>query len=287
MKENSSRVNVIESVQTPLGFFALVSLLLEATFGAMVFKLEGDIQIYALFGMIGTLILLIMSVTVIWYRHPSTADFVHDKQHDDERSFKFYKNQKDGNEYLSAIINAEPRFKKATIIQYSSFQVSSIVRSLLEKGVEVDLFLHKPETAISEFQRDKINIQVREYHDIYKNKKGVCNQLLKIFFYNDVGTVRAIKLDEEVLMLGYYTYTDDVIHGHDNPVFLCRSCDDKDNSIFKIFSSYIDELKPASKQIDICTYSSKDIANKDIESIVVDSVRVAGWVNDSVTHHEH
>jgi hypothetical protein len=42
--KKSTRVNIIRSVQTPLGFFALVSLLVEASLGGLVFSLTDVIQ---------------------------------------------------------------------------------------------------------------------------------------------------------------------------------------------------------------------------------------------------
>jgi hypothetical protein len=260
--KKSTRVNIIRSVQTPLGFFALVSLLVEASLGGLVFSLTDVIQQYALFGMLGTLILLIVVVSIISYKHPESlvVDGIakaieQGKIEADDRTFKFFENQSDGNDYIKALIKVKPSFSKATIIQYSSNQIHEIVYALLNANIHVDIFLHDPDSAISELQRKKIDIQIREYHDIYKDSQDVCNTLLKVFLYKDIGTIRAIKLDDEILMLGYYTYVNGSIIGHDNPVFMCRSSSDKGHTLFNKYNAYLDRLKTYSEEIDICKYS--------------------------------
>src|SRR3954468_10577638 len=66
----SSRVGVIEAVKTPLGFFTLACSVVEIVFGGLVLKLSGEAQMIALWGLIGTLVLLILVVALIAYFRP-------------------------------------------------------------------------------------------------------------------------------------------------------------------------------------------------------------------------
>ena len=72
-KQNpSDRIGIIEAVKTPLGFFTLASLVVEATLGGLAYRLSGNPQLIALWGMIGTLLLLIVIVALIAIYRPES-----------------------------------------------------------------------------------------------------------------------------------------------------------------------------------------------------------------------
>jgi hypothetical protein len=64
-EDTSGRVGIIEAVKTPLGFFTLACLVVEASLGLLALQLAAGPQLVAVWGMIGTLILLILVVAVI------------------------------------------------------------------------------------------------------------------------------------------------------------------------------------------------------------------------------
>ncbi|MCH4565407.1 MULTISPECIES: hypothetical protein [Halomonas] len=66
--KNSSRLSMLSSVQTPLGFFVLVVLVVEAGLIALAGQNEGD-KAY-LYSIVGILVLLILVVAVIGYFKP-------------------------------------------------------------------------------------------------------------------------------------------------------------------------------------------------------------------------
>lgn len=70
--DKTSRDSIIKVVRTPLGFFTLIALIVEVALGTLAMKLSGESQLIALYGMIGTLLLLIVVVAVIGYKRPGS-----------------------------------------------------------------------------------------------------------------------------------------------------------------------------------------------------------------------
>lgn len=66
----TNRTGIIRAVQTPLGFFVLVVLVVEAILGGLAYSSNVPNNTYALFGMIGILFVLIMVVAFMAYYRP-------------------------------------------------------------------------------------------------------------------------------------------------------------------------------------------------------------------------
>ena len=64
-KSEASRVDIIQTVQTPLGFFVLVVLIVEAIFGIVAGLSTGADRRYLIFGMLALIFLLVAIVSVI------------------------------------------------------------------------------------------------------------------------------------------------------------------------------------------------------------------------------
>jgi len=64
-KSEGSRVDIIQTVQTPLGFFVLVVLIAEAIFGIVAGLSAGSDRTYLIFGMLALIFLLVSIVSVI------------------------------------------------------------------------------------------------------------------------------------------------------------------------------------------------------------------------------
>ncbi len=69
-KQQTNRTGIIQAVQTPLGFFVLVVLVVEAILGGLAHSGSAPNNTYALFGMIGILFVLIMVVALMAYYRP-------------------------------------------------------------------------------------------------------------------------------------------------------------------------------------------------------------------------
>ncbi len=70
-QDRSERVAIISAVKTPLGFFVLVVLVLEAVLGAIALQTAGQNQLVALYGMLAVVGALIAIVAFFAYSNPS------------------------------------------------------------------------------------------------------------------------------------------------------------------------------------------------------------------------
>jgi len=79
-KTKESRVDIISKINTPLSYFALVSLIIEGVLGALAIKINTESQLILVYGMIGTLVLLIIVVGYIGFKKPgiltSTSELI-------------------------------------------------------------------------------------------------------------------------------------------------------------------------------------------------------------------
>jgi uncharacterized membrane protein YuzA (DUF378 family) len=60
-----SKVNIIKAIQTPLGFFVLIVLLVEAIFGVIASFSDGSHRTYLIIGMFALILLLVLIVSAI------------------------------------------------------------------------------------------------------------------------------------------------------------------------------------------------------------------------------
>jgi len=117
----------------------------------------------------------------------------------------------------------------AKMIQYSGDKISRIVELLLSKGVKVELLLHYPGNLLecsneflNRYQLNKIyHFQHRANNDFVNRK----NLIMR--FYKEPASVRAIKLDNSYLSMGWYTYRNrdhmentTWLYGHNNATII-------------------------------------------------------------------
>lgn len=109
-------------------------------------------------------------------------------------------------------------FVKAKMIQYSGDMVRRIIAKLLERDAKVELLLQHPSKALNSYQLDKMALFHQRAGVDFKNRQN-----LAIRYYSEPASVRAVKLDDNVLLIGWYTYrvrsnTDDLpwLYGHNN-----------------------------------------------------------------------
>lgn len=105
-----SRVNIIQTVQTPLGFFALVVLVVEVIFGITANFSQGSDRTYLIVGMIGLMFLLVCIVAFFAYKKPGALHSSAVENDIKEKNIKLSKLKED-NEKL---IDENEEFKKIT-----------------------------------------------------------------------------------------------------------------------------------------------------------------------------
>ena len=66
------RAKLVETVQTPLGFFSLVVLVVEVVLGISANLSSGRDRTYLILGMLGLIFLLVLIVTVMAFFRPSS-----------------------------------------------------------------------------------------------------------------------------------------------------------------------------------------------------------------------
>lgn len=97
--------------------------------------------------------------------------------------------------------------KHATIIQYSGVMITNTLLELMKKGVNVSLWLHNPETAVSTHQRDRILSSINGMEDQLKTSyEGKRRPKLTIYYYDAPASIRGILVDDKMLIIGWYTY---------------------------------------------------------------------------------
>ena len=110
-------------------------------------------------------------------------------------------------DYLCKYITAN-KITRARLIQYSGDKVTRVVELLLAKGAKVEMLLHdpcellqQPERMMSRYQLNKVyHFQQRADHD-FENREN-----LVIRYYKEPASIKAVKLDDSFLSMGWYTY---------------------------------------------------------------------------------
>lgn len=97
--------------------------------------------------------------------------------------------------------------QQATLLQYSGISARGLLRALLSAGATVTLFVQDPETARrlkTEEQAERITMSLRwlpgELADLYDPERLLVRQ------YRSPGSVNAVKIDDQILCLGWYAF---------------------------------------------------------------------------------
>jgi transcriptional regulator with XRE-family HTH domain len=98
--------------------------------------------------------------------------------------------------------------KEAVLIQFSCTTSLDVVRVLLSKGARVTVFVQHEDTAMSlgsQFQAERIKTTTRG--SLGDLKRGLSRpERLKVYQFHTPSTISAIKIDNRVLCMGWYTY---------------------------------------------------------------------------------
>jgi hypothetical protein len=148
---------------------------------------------------------------------------------------KFFEEDDEAYKYLLEYIN-QHTVKEATFLQYSCQKSGSLLSTLvLNKKARATVFIQHEDMAAqlrSQRQVDRITSMIRNsLSDL--SRKLPCPSDLKVYKYRTPATVRAVKIDDQALCVGWYTYEkvdrknyihfpDDqvAISGHDRPTIV-------------------------------------------------------------------
>lgn len=143
-------------------------------------------------------------------------------------------------EYLSKFIDANT-IAKAKMIQYSGDMIRPIIAKLLAKNVKIEILLQHPQKALNLDQLLKMASFHERVTTDFKNPKN-----LVIKYYTEPASVRGVKLDEKVLVVGWYTYRvkshtepKSWLYGHNNaavriqPVSVSRDLTETFDDVFQ------------------------------------------------------
>lgn len=142
----------------------------------------------------------------------------------------------------------ENSIAEAKLVQYSGDKVKPLIKKLLEKNIKVYLLLHDPISPLSrlnpqdemnKFQKIKRMAFMNDFKNEFKNPEN-----LHIYYYDEPASLKAVKLDKQVLALGSYTYRsrsrDDHtrwLYGHCNPCYISYS----DSAQFSQLEAFFDD----------------------------------------------
>lgn len=95
------------------------------------------------------------------------------------------------------------KVKKAILIQYSSVSATNLLRKLASKGALVNVYVMNPEYAVSRMQAERIRTGIKQLPGVLPVSGSY---KLIIHEYEALASIRAVKIDEELIGIGWYTY---------------------------------------------------------------------------------
>ncbi|MEL6461721.1 MAG: hypothetical protein AAFQ91_26400 [Cyanobacteria bacterium J06621_15] len=96
--------------------------------------------------------------------------------------------------------------KQAILIQYSGIMSMLLLQKLMSKGANVKLYVHEPETTRNEGTEKQFDDNISQFlKTTLKQYEPIST--LEIHYYNVPASIRGVLIDDEVLGIGWYTYT--------------------------------------------------------------------------------
>jgi len=127
----------------------------------------------------------------------------------------------EGNNRLLLEYIAMNKVAQAKMIQYSGHMIQPVIIELLERGAKVELLLQSPSRALNEQQCGKMVA----FHESIMAEDFRNSHNLTVRYYGEPASIKAVKLDDVFLSIGWYTYRniDDTkkeswLYGHNNAV---------------------------------------------------------------------
>lgn len=120
---------------------------------------------------------------------------------------RVFEQQYDAYQFLISLIN-QSGAKEAVFLQYSCRTSLDVVRTLLNKGAKVTVFIQHEDIAArigSQYQADRIRETTKALRSDLSGSLLEPDKL-KVYKYRALGSVSAIKIDNRVLCMGWYAY---------------------------------------------------------------------------------
>lgn len=160
------------------------------------------------------------------------------------------------NDYVNDFLknNLDARFEKIDIIQYSGSTIQDILTDLIkkEKCDKIRLLLFHPlnfrNCEEEVFQRKRILSTIESFARFINNPKKTDNpnKILEIKLYREFASIRGIKIDRDLTIVGWYTYhfEGNTIHirGHHNPVIVKPYCTSDGRILYNFFTKEFEDL---------------------------------------------
>jgi hypothetical protein len=133
-----------------------------------------------------------------------------------------YSTQADAYRFLEDYLETHPA-RQAVLLQYSGISSRSLLRALLRTGTSVTLYIQHQDTASAvgmKEQAERIEVSIRflrgELGGLYDATR------LKIYRFRPPSSISGVKLDADVLCMGWYTY-EYVDDSNQSPYYLTDS----------------------------------------------------------------
>lgn len=162
--------------------------------------------------LVSSLTLSLLGVLAVSIRRDRQSDL-----NKKDQSLKAFEQQREAYRHLISAIN-QYGAREAVLLQYSSTTSSDVLHVLLNQGARVTVFIQHEDTAAnigSQLQADRIKTAIRSIQD-YLRRNPSRSDKLKIYKFRTPATLSAIKIDNRILCMGWYTYeqVDPAAHKH-------------------------------------------------------------------------
>jgi hypothetical protein len=189
-------------------------------------------------------VLALLSIASLVNRHQTNTLF--ERLEKIIGSFDVFPNQIKTNEFLTSYLRSKNiHVKKARFIEYSSDNIRPVIQELLEDGTDVHLLMQHPDSAISDYQKNKILQKMQGTHFDFSSSSGS----LTMDYYKDIASIRGRVFDNELICVGWYTYdrrdnekNEPEVWGHNNPTIVIESTDKGFSDILGMFDTVFENL---------------------------------------------
>lgn len=140
---------------------------------------------------------------------------------------------------LIQLVN-QHRPKKAKLIQISSATTDTLLTTLRKEDCHIRLLIQNPNSAICDFQKNRITQSINVLENLTLNGYEQC----EVRLYSVPCSIRGISIDEKLIYVGWYTYSNDNVglHGHDNPLITAQGDTPDSKYLHKMFQQAFDCL---------------------------------------------
>jgi len=123
--------------------------------------------------------------------------------------------------------------KKADLIELSTASIDPLLESLIRENCQIRLLIQNPNSAITDFQKDRIQQRIRDLMSVTLREYTRS----EIRLYAVPCSIRGRLIGESVINVGWYTYSNDEIgaYGHINPLVTARVDTPEGRELCKMF----------------------------------------------------